>query len=351
MKTKPETLVILSPGFPKNEADTTCVTAMQLFVKALKEVCPGLNIIVLAFHYPFISKEYKWFGAKVISIGGKDKGRLFRLLTWIKAWMILRKLNKKYRLMGLLCFWFGECALVGNYFAKTHRLNHYSWLLGQDAKRSNKYFKWIRPKGESLIALSDFISKEVKKNHGVSPLQVIPVGIDTSLFGPVPLKRDIDVLGAGSFIPLKQYYLFVQAISFLKETFPDIKAVICGNGPETEQLKSMAASLHLEKNLTFTGELPHNEVLALMQRSKVFLHPSNYEGFSTVLSEALYSGAHVVSFCKPMAKNFRHHYVVKASEEMNSKILTILKTKRLDYQAVLVCSVQQAAKNIISLFV
>ena len=107
------------------------------------------------------------------------------------------------------------------------------------------------PKGESLVALSDFISKEVKKNHGVSPLQVIPVGIDTSLFGPVPLKRDIDVLGAGSLIPLKQYHLFIETINFLKRIFPDIKAVICGNGPEMERLKSMAISLHLEKNLSF----------------------------------------------------------------------------------------------------
>jgi len=97
-------------------------------------------------------------------------------------------------------------------------------------------------------------------------------------------------------IPLKQYHLFIEALSLLKVFFPDIKAVICGNGPEMERLQALASTLHLEKNLLFTGELPHNDVLALMQRSKVFLHPSNYEGFSTVLSEALYAGVHVVSF-------------------------------------------------------
>jgi len=203
MKNKRQTLVILSPGFPANKADTTCMPPQQIFVKALNEICPGLNIIVLAFQYPFIASEYQWNGVKVIAIGGKSKARSLRLFTWLKAWIILRKLNKEYRLMGLLSFWFGECAFVGSYFAKLNRLSHYSWVLGQDAKRGNKYFNWIKPKGDSLIALSDFIARELRKNYGVSPLQVIPVGIDISLFGSVPEKRDIDILGAGVIDPFK----------------------------------------------------------------------------------------------------------------------------------------------------
>ena len=220
MENKTETLVILSPGFPTNEADTSCMPAQQIFVKALKEVCPGLNIIVLAFQYPYTASEYQWHGVKVIAIGGKNKGTLFRFATWTKAWLTLRKLNKEYQPMGLLSFWFGECAFIGSYFAKSYRLNHYSWVLGQDAKKGNKYFGWIKPKGDSLIALSDFIAREIRKNYGISPLQVIPVGIDTSLFGAAPEKRDIDILGAGSLIPLKQYHLFVETVGYLKIIFP-----------------------------------------------------------------------------------------------------------------------------------
>jgi glycosyltransferase involved in cell wall biosynthesis len=350
MKNMLETLVILTPGFPANEADTTCMPPQQTFVKALKEVCPGLNIIVLTFQYPFTAAEYTWNGIKVISVGGTNKGAFNRMFTWINAWNILRKLNKEYQLMGLLSFWFGECAFVGSYFAKRYRLAHYSWLLGQDAKRGNKYFNWIRPKGDSLIALSDFVAKEVRKNYGISPMQVIPVGIDTSLFGPAPLKRNIDILGAGSLIPLKQYHLFVEAIGVLKVFFPDIKAVICGKGPEMSQLQSLAESLNLTKNIFFAGELPHSEVLVLMQRSKIFLHPSNYEGFGAVLSEALYAGAHVVSFCKPMDKDFRHHHVVRNAEEMKTEMLSILKNTRCGHDPVLMCPVQQTAKNMISLF-
>ena len=350
MKTEPETLVILSPGFAKNEADTACIPAQQVFVKALKEICPGLNIIVLSFQYPHFSGEYEWNGIKVISIGGKNKGKLFRLLTWLRAWKILIKLNKTYKLLGLLSFWLGECAFIGNFFAKQNSLGHYCWLVGQDVKSGNKYFSWIKPKGDSLIAMSDFLARQFKLNYGVSPLHVVPFGIDASLFEAVSSKRDIDILGAGSLIPLKQYHLFVEAVTFLKDFFPGINTVICGDGPEMDRLKTLVKSHRLEKNVLFTGELTHTEVLGLMQRSKVFLHPSNYEGFSTVLSEALYGGAHVVSFCKPMNRDFRHHHVVKSADEMNTEVLAILRTKKLDHQPVLIYPAQQIAKNIISLF-
>ena len=181
--------------------------------------------------------------------------------------------------------------------------------------------------------------------------QVIPVGIDTSLFGTAPDKRDIDILGAGSLIPLKQYDLFVKCVAFLKLSFPGIKVVICGKGPEIDSLKELSSQLNLTGNLVFAGELPHAEVLGMMQRSKVFLHTSNYEGFGAVLAEALYAGAHVVSFCKPMDREYRHHYVVKDVDEMHCKITGILKNTRRGHDAVQLCTTQQIAKNMISLFV
>ena len=71
MKKKLDTLVILSPGFAANEADTTCLPPMQLFVKALKEICPGLNIIVIAFQYPFFADDKETMPMLVIlGIGG-----------------------------------------------------------------------------------------------------------------------------------------------------------------------------------------------------------------------------------------------------------------------------------------
>jgi len=88
-----------------------------------------------------------------------------------------------------------------------------------------------------------------------------------------------------------------------------------------------------------------------MQRSKIFLHTSNYEGFGAVLSEALYAGAHVVSFCKPMTKDFRHHHVVRTMDEMTIGISAILRNHTRGHDPVLMYPVQQVAKDMVSLFV
>lgn len=96
----------------------------------------------------------------------------------------VKKLDKQHHLIGLLIFWFDECAFIGHYFTKRYGLNHFSWILGQDARSGNRYFKWIKPKGEELIALSDFVREGVYKNYGIMPQHTITTGVNIKLFGP-----------------------------------------------------------------------------------------------------------------------------------------------------------------------
>lgn len=345
-----DTLILVTPGFPKDEDDSTCIPERQIFVRVLKETCPQLNIVVVTFQYPLQPREYCWNGVKVIALGGKNKGGLNRRMTWIGAWQKLKKINKDNQVIGLISFWLDECAFIADKFAKKNHIKHYSWLLGQDARPGNQYVKRMAPKADELIALSDALAKEFKTNYGISPKHIIPGAIDTSLFKSQTTERDIDVLGVGSLIPLKQYHLFIETIAFLKEHLPGIKTVICGKGPEMKKLKELAVNHKLERNLVFKGELSHPEILAYMQRSKILLHPSSYEGFSTVLSEALYAGAHVVSFFKPMKAHFNHHHIVSDQSEMNDKVLASLKDDQLDHEPVLVNSMHQMAHSVMKLF-
>jgi len=347
---KPETLIILTPGFPKDEADSTCVPPQQLFVKALRAVAPALNIIVLTFQYPFFSAEYSWHGVKVISFGTDKDNRFYRRFTLIRVLRTLKKLHKEHRIIGLLSFWFGKCAYAGNVFAKKHVLQHYSWILGQDAKAGNKYFKKVRPQADSLIALSDFIVREFKKNYSVRPEHIVPVGIDTRLFTQIENKRDIDILGVGSLIPLKQYDVFLEMIHFLKEFYPDIKAVICGGGIEKLRLKNMAERMDLAENVSFAGITPHNEVLELMQRSKILLHTSAYEGFGAVCLEALYAGAHVVSFVKPMNREIKNWHHAGDKEDMALKLKDLMSDRKLRHEHILPYPIEDNAKAMLNLF-
>lgn len=345
-----KTLIIITPGFPANEDDSTCLPPQQTFVKALKEVNPQLDIIVLTLQYPFFSKAYTWNGIKVISYGHPANSRLSRFFTGYRVLRTLKKLESDHHIIGLLSFWLGKAALIADKFAKKHQLKHYCWLLGQDAKPGNKYFYKIKPCGKSLIAISDFIADGLNKNYGVLAHHIIPVGVDTALFSTGNKVKDIDILGAGSLIQLKQYAIFIEVVQSLTMYFPGIKAVICGDGPEMGKLREMINSMGLQSNVLLAGRQTHPEVLAYMERSKILLHPSNYEGFSTVCLEAIYARAKVVSFIQPMSASIENWYIATDKEDMAHLAKSVLQDTLVKYESILPYTVQDSATAITKLF-
>jgi glycosyltransferase involved in cell wall biosynthesis len=268
----------------------------------------------------------------------------------LKVIQCLHKLNKQNEITGLLSFWLDECALIGSQFSKLKGIKHLCWILGQDAKAGNKYAQRMKPKADELVALSDFVVEEYSKNYGIKPAHTIPVGIDTTLFGESAEERDIDILGVGSLIPLKQFDVFVKIASFLKQSRPNIKAVICGKGPEQERLLAIIKTLGIEKNIRLAGELPHHEVLTLMQRSKLLLHAASYEGFGAVCLEALYAGANVLSFVKPMDSPIANWHIAINEDDMLQKVEAILDDPKPDHNPVLPYSIADNAKAMMELF-
>ncbi len=350
MAQRQQALVILSPGFPENEADTTCLPAHQVFIRAINRNFPELKVIILALQYPFAVNEYLWFGNTVISFNGGRHRKIGRLLFWVKIWGVLKTLQKEHSLLGLLGFWFNEYALVSKYFGKVNRVKHYSWITGQDAKKGNLFVKLVKPKPNSLIAMSDFLAQQFYTNYKVKPAFIVPNGIDIAMFCAEKMERCIDVFAAGSLIPLKQYDVFVDVVKLIAEKLPGMQAVLCGKGPEEDNLVKKIAALGLDENIQLAGERKHNEVLGLMQQSKVFLHTSNYEGFSTVCLEALYAGVHVISFFRPMENDIEHWHIVKTKEEMAHKALAVLQDAATVHKPVLAYAMDDVAKQILKLY-
>jgi len=350
--TKPsETFIVLIPGFPEDEKDTTCLPAQQLLIREINRLYPSLQITVLAFQYPFHNKEYYWFGNRVISFDGRNKNGVSRLITWLKVFLKLRSLQKQKNVVGVFSCWCTECAFVGKYFTETNHLPHYIWICGQDARTNNKLVKLIRPNANSLIAISDFLVREFFKNHKIKPAHTIPIGIDPSLFtNKKNVARDICCLGVGSLIPLKQYEIFIDIVEQLKQQYPDINTMICGEGPEFEKLKGLIHTKNLQKNILLAGKKSHDEVLQLMCRSKILLHPSSYEGFGAVCIEALYAGAHVVSFCNPLDRAVEHWHIVEDNAFMLLKTREILEDPETDFSPVLVSDMEASAASIMKLF-
>lgn len=311
-----KTIVVLTPAFPAHEADSVWVPSKQLFVKTLRLQYPQCRIIVLAFNYPEHTHTYEWHQTTVIPFAMMRHHKMQRWRRWARVWRTLLQLHHRYRIAGLISFWCGECALTGSYFGKWKGIPHRCWISGQDARAGNYLVSWIRPRPEELVTISDFLTDEFEKNHSVRPRYMVPIGIDPKAFPPLPAVRDIDILGVGSLIPLKQYDLFIHFIKCLSYSFPQISAVICGGGIEYERLRRMIEDTGMQHHIVLTGEQSHDQVLQLMQRSKILLHPSSYEGFGNVCLEALYAGCRVASFVRPVYKPVMNWHIAENESGM-----------------------------------
>lgn len=146
------------------------------------------------------------------------------------------------------------------------------------------------------IAVSERTKKDLE-SLGVKDVKVIHNGIDFKKIESVkPSEEESDIVFAGRLIKDKNVDILIKAISSIKKEVPDIKCIIIGDGPEKEKLMKLAKELRVENNVKFVGFLEnHDDVIAYMKSSKVFVLPSTREGFGIVALEANACGLPVVT--------------------------------------------------------
>jgi glycosyltransferase involved in cell wall biosynthesis len=323
-------IVIITPGFPADENDFLCIPPLQEFLKSLKSHFPFLIITVIALHYPYQTKKYNWNGLQIVPMAGKNKP-IIKPFLWYRTINETKKINESNPVSVIHSLWLGECAMIGNILAKIFNCNHVCTLMGQDVKSSNKYLRLLKNKKIKLVALSknqsDWFFKLTNRNAD----EIIHWGIDN-----IPVsncERDVDLLAVGSLIPLKNYSLFIKLVEMITPKNPDIKCMLAGTGPEEFNLKQFAKENGVEKNIEFKGILNRTEIFKLMQRSKIFIHPSKFEGAGYVFAEALSNGLNIVSFNVGYAQPHPKWFIAGDEEDFINITLSLLASK-LDFSAV-----------------
>lgn len=286
-------ILILTPGFPKDENDFNCIPPLQDFLINFISVFPSAKFSVIAFQYPYMNSTYSWKSINVIPLGGKNN-KIKKLFNWSKVIRKAKIINQLDRVDVIHSLWLGECALIGNILSKQIGCPHFCTLMGQDVIKTNKYLKLLKNSKTVFIALSDNQAELFTKLTNKKVATKIHWGIDDQQI--ISKKRDIDLLGVGSLIPIKNYSLFINIIEVIVQKQPDLKCKLVGTGPESTKLKTTAEAKGLSKNIEFTGLLERKEIFKLMQRSKIFVHPSKFEGSGFVFAEALANGMNIVSF-------------------------------------------------------
>jgi len=273
-------ILLITPGFPEDENDFHCIPPLQDYLIGFKVKYPETKFSVIALHYPHKSKNYKWNEIQVTSLGGRNS-IIKKPFIWRNAIRQAKLINSACAVTAIHSLWFGECALIGNFISKKINCNHICTLMGQDVKSSNKYLKYLKNKKIKIVALSKNQDIQLYKLLNKNADEIIHWGIDEQ--SGSKSKRDIDLLAVGALIPLKNYSLLIRMIEEVIPENPQLKAMLVGSGSEDSKLKQMIYEKKLEKNIELTGVLNRTEIFKLMRRSRIFVHPSKFEGSGFVL--------------------------------------------------------------------
>jgi Glycosyltransferase len=329
-------LLVITPGFPDGGADTACLPAVQQFLSCYRRIYDRCAITVVALQYPFKKSAYTWHDISVHALGGQNKSGLAKLLLCLKAVSVCSRIYKHNPYDAILSFCLCETAWVGKRVASKYELPFAIWMFGQDAKPGNKYFKLVQPGTEQLLPISAWQSEVLEKAYQFKADNIVNNGVNTLSF-PVlnsAAQRDIDLCAVGSLISLKQYHLFIDVVKHVKENgYPNVKAVLVGDGELMAALKDKCAAAGLNNNIHFTGKLSHEQTLMWMNRSRIFIHPSMYEGHSTVMLEAMYSGCDVVSFLPAGDKELKEGHICSSVEQLYATCLSLMASKQSYYRA------------------
>lgn len=339
-------ILFLVPGFPKDEDDFNCIPPLQDFLVKFHQYYSEVEISVIPFQYPYHNKSYKWNNINIFPLAGKNS-KMKKPLLWFDALYTAKRIHKLKTVDVIHSLWLGECAMIGNILSRKFNCTHTCTLMGQDIKKSNRYLKILKDRNIKLIALSKNQAEQFFNLTKRNVEEIIHWGIDDKQLSNS--ERDIDLLAVGSLIPLKNYSLFVNIAAEAAKNYPKIKTALVGAGTELSKLKMMAKEMGIEENIEFKGLLNRKDIFKLMQRSKIFVHPSLFEGSGYVFAEALVNGMNIVSFNVGYAHKNPKWSIVNNEEEFFTTTKKLL-SEKLDFYPVNPFPIAETINNYASLY-
>lgn len=160
--------------------------------------------------------------------------------------------------------------------------------------------KFNLSKADKLLSTSYTMKTEAGK-YTKKEILVTPFGIDVNRFKPETVNNiftNTEVV-IGTIKTLEKIYGIedlIKAFQIVKLKLPDrtIKLLLVGAGTQRKNLEHIAADLHLEKDIIFTGYVSHNEVDKYHKMLDIFVAVSLQESFGVSVLEASACGKPVI---------------------------------------------------------
>lgn len=148
-----------------------------------------------------------------------------------------------------------------------------------------------------IVTLSDSSKDEIVRKLRMEHdrITVVPPGIDPKFSPGGERSATPLVVAVGRLVPVKRFHLLLDALLGIKPRFPDLEAVIVGEGYEREALESRIREADAEAWISLPGRVDDDELVDLYRRAWVIASSSAHEGWGMTLTEAAACGTPAVA--------------------------------------------------------
>ena len=150
-----------------------------------------------------------------------------------------------------------------------------------------------------LVTVSETSRGHIIDELGVAPerIDVVPVGVDQQIFRPQPEVATVPgrlLAVISSDVPLKGLAYLLEAVAKLRTEAPHAHLVVIGRVRPEDPARRHVTRFGIDDAVTFTGNIPYDEMLRLYAQAEVAVVPSLYEGFSLPAVQAMACGLPLV---------------------------------------------------------
>jgi glycosyltransferase involved in cell wall biosynthesis len=290
-------------------ANNTEVPYLSWFARrAAQEGNVRYTFLIMYPERPRMTDEMEALGFKVVHIPFDERHRWTGMLRAIpRLWRHIR--HERPDIVHCNLFDDSVPGLIAARLAgvKARQDTGFHWM---HARRWVAADRWNDRLATRIIAISGENRRFIIEREGAPPhkIDLVHNGIPPELFtrqDPATMamlrqrfgvEEHHLVLGTvARFIQWKGHHHIVGAARRIVDHVPNARFLLCGRGPQEQEIRAMVRDLGLEGHVVFTGRIEPRDMPSFYGLLDACLHAAVLEPFGLVYAEAMMNGAPVVS--------------------------------------------------------
>ena len=295
----PVRIAFVVPGGVDRSGTTRVIPAL---LSLLERLARRHDVHVVALRQEAAPGTWPLLGATIHNLGMPDTG--------LPLTGLLRFAPRLSRLLSVLgpfdvvqAFWANTPALLAAFAARHHRLPLVVHIAGGElaALPEIGYGGWLhrRERWKTRLALrraarvtaGSIFLQHLAASRGITA-EVVPLGVDPSLFPPGPLRegKALRLLHVASLNAVKDPSTLLRALRRVADAEPDVRLDVAGEDTLGGAVQAEADRLGLSRNVACHGFLPQDRLWPLYRDADLFIVSSRHEAQCVSLLEAACCG-------------------------------------------------------------